>query len=137
MKSFIVVTITILFELIGFIFGYYFLRGASQNLLGTSLSLAAGFMTYISVEELTPAAQIKQNLKEGVFSLKYLLTLKGKAIIANSEDLIRTFFYKEGSLPCSDKKNSSGRWINNIIIEYLHLQTFEDWKIPCKGQGEK
>lgn len=69
MKSFIIVTITILFELLGFIFGYYILRGTSLNLLGASLALAAGFMTYISIEELIPAAQIKQNLKVGVFSL--------------------------------------------------------------------
>lgn len=69
MKSFIIVTITILFELLGFIFGYYILKGTSLNLLGASLALAAGFMTYISIEELIPAAQIKQNLKVGVFSL--------------------------------------------------------------------
>jgi len=69
MKSFIIVTITILFELLGFIFGYYILRGTLLNLLGASLALAAGFMTYISIEELIPAAQIKQNLKVGVSGL--------------------------------------------------------------------
>ena len=69
MKSFIIVTITILFELIGFIFGYYILRETSLNILGASLALAAGFMTYISIEELIPAAQIKNNLKVGVFSI--------------------------------------------------------------------
>ncbi|MCK4359571.1 MAG: ZIP family metal transporter [Candidatus Cloacimonetes bacterium] len=69
MKSFIIVTITILFELLGFIVGYYLLKGTSLNLLGVSLALAAGFMTYISIEELIPAAQIKQNLKVGVSSL--------------------------------------------------------------------
>lgn len=67
MKSFIIVTITILFELVGFIFGYYFLKETS--LLGASLALAAGFMAYISVEELIPAAQIKQNPKVGIVSL--------------------------------------------------------------------
>ena len=69
MKSFIIVTITILFELLGFILGYYLLKGTSLNLLGVSLALAAGFMTYISVEELLPAAQIKQNPKIGIVSL--------------------------------------------------------------------
>lgn len=69
MKSFIIVTITIGFELLGFIFGYYILKDTSLNLLGASLALAAGFMTYISIEELIPAAQIKQNLKIGVTSL--------------------------------------------------------------------
>ena len=69
MKSFIIVTVTILFELLGFIFGYYILKGMSLDLLGASLALAAGFMTYISVEELIPAAQIKQNLKTGLTGL--------------------------------------------------------------------
>ena len=69
MKSFIIVTVTILFELLGFIFGYYVLKGMSLELLGASLALAAGFMTYISVEELIPAAQIKQNLKTGLTGL--------------------------------------------------------------------
>jgi len=68
-KSFIIVTVTILFELLGFIFGYYFLKGTSLDLLGASLALAAGFMTYISIEELIPAAQIRQNLKVGVGGL--------------------------------------------------------------------
>jgi len=69
MKSFIIVTITILFELVGFIFGYYILKGTTLYLLGASLALAAGFMAYISVEELIPAAQIKQNPKVGIVSL--------------------------------------------------------------------
>lgn len=69
MKSFIITTATILFEVIGFIFGYYILKGITQSLLGIFLALAAGFMTYISVEELIPAAQIKQNLKLGIVSL--------------------------------------------------------------------
>jgi len=68
-KSFIILTATILFELVGFIFGYYILKEASLNLLGTSLALAAGFMTYISIEELIPAAQIKENLKVGITSI--------------------------------------------------------------------
>ena len=68
-KSFAIVTATILFELFGFIFGYYILKGMSLSLLGSSLALAAGFMTYISIEELIPAAQIKQNLKVGLTGL--------------------------------------------------------------------
>ena len=69
MKSFVITTATILFEVIGFILGYYFLKRTSLNLLGSSLALAAGFMTYISIEELIPAAQIKQNLKVGIINL--------------------------------------------------------------------
>ena len=69
MKSFVITTGTILFEVIGFIIGYYILKGASLNLLGASLALAAGFMTYISIEELIPAAEIKQYPKIGIASL--------------------------------------------------------------------
>jgi len=68
-KSFIITTGTILFEVVGFILGYYILRGTSLNILGASLALAAGFMTYISIEELIPAAQIKQNLKTSIISI--------------------------------------------------------------------
>ena len=69
MKSFAIVATTILFELFGFIFGYYILKGISLSLLGMSLVVAAGFMTYISIEELIPAAQIKHNLKVGLTGL--------------------------------------------------------------------
>jgi len=69
MKSFIITTGTILFEVLGFIFGYCFLKEAPSSLLGALLALAAGFMAYISVEELIPAAQIKENLKIGIISL--------------------------------------------------------------------
>jgi len=68
-KSFIITTATILFELIGFIFSYCILKEVSLNLLGASLALAAGFMAYISIEELIPAAQIKENLKVGIISI--------------------------------------------------------------------
>ena len=69
LKSFIITTGTVLFEVIGFAFGYFILKGAMPELLGSSLALAAGFMTYISVEELIPAARIKQNLKVGATGL--------------------------------------------------------------------
>ncbi|PIU30230.1 hypothetical protein COT07_01745 [Candidatus Woesearchaeota archaeon CG07_land_8_20_14_0_80_44_23] len=68
-KSFFITTSTILFEVIGFILGYYILKGMFLNLLGASLALAAGFMVYISVEELIPGAQIKQNPKAGIIGL--------------------------------------------------------------------
>lgn len=68
-KSFLITTATILFGLIGFIFGYYVLRGGSENLLGVSLAIAAGIMVYISIEELIPGAKIKQNLKVGIGSI--------------------------------------------------------------------
>ena len=68
-KSFNILMTTVLFEVFGFILGYYFLEGASLKLLGASLALAAGFMTYISVEELIPAAQIKKYPKIGTISL--------------------------------------------------------------------
>ncbi len=69
MKSFIITTGTIAFEVAGFIIGYYILRGTSLNLLGSSLALAAGFMTYISIEELIPAAEIKQYPRVSIISV--------------------------------------------------------------------
>jgi len=68
-KSFNILVATVLFELFGFIFGYYVLKGAAPNLLGASLALAAGFMTYISIEELIPAARIREYPKIGAISL--------------------------------------------------------------------
>ncbi|MCK4614822.1 MAG: ZIP family metal transporter [Thermoplasmata archaeon] len=68
MKSFIITTGTILFEVIGFILGYYIL-GETLNLIGVSLALAAGFMVYLSIEELIPAARIKENPRTGVSGL--------------------------------------------------------------------
>jgi len=69
LKSFIIVAITILFELLGFILGYYVLKETTELILGASLAVAAGFMTYISVEELIPAASIKQYPGVGITGL--------------------------------------------------------------------
>ena len=60
-KSFLILVGTVLFELIGFGLGYFILRNVSQCILGFSLALAAGFMVYISIEELIPSAQIKRS----------------------------------------------------------------------------
>ena len=59
-KSFIIIITTVLFEVAGFFLGYLALRGLSLDWLGALLALAAGFMVYISVEELIPSAQIKR-----------------------------------------------------------------------------
>jgi len=59
-KSFAILITTVLFEVAGFILGYFALKGTSLSWLGVSLALAAGFMIYISVEELIPSAQIKK-----------------------------------------------------------------------------
>jgi len=64
-KSFLITGATAIFELAGFLLGYFLLRGVSLELLGIFLSLAAGFMVYISIDELIPAAQIRQNPKVG------------------------------------------------------------------------
>ena len=66
MKSFGIVTATILFEVIGFVLGYYVLKGMPLELLGMSLACAAGFMVFISMHELIPAARIKENPKMGL-----------------------------------------------------------------------
>ena len=59
-KSFAILITTVLFEVAGFILGYLALKGTSLSWLGASLALAAGFMVYISVEELIPSAQVKK-----------------------------------------------------------------------------
>lgn len=59
-KSFGILITTVLFEVFGFILGYLVLKGTSLSWLGASLALAAGFMVYISVEELIPSAQVKK-----------------------------------------------------------------------------
>jgi len=59
-KSFIVLIATVLFELAGFILGYLVFGEMSLGFLGVGLTLAAGFMVYISVEELIPSAQVKK-----------------------------------------------------------------------------
>jgi len=59
-KSFAILVSTVLFEVVGFILGYFALRGTSLSWLGASLALAAGFMVYISIEELIPSAQVKK-----------------------------------------------------------------------------
>lgn len=69
LKSFVITTATILFELIGFILGYFVLKGMSTEILGASLALAGGFMVYISVEELLPAAEISKYLKVCTISI--------------------------------------------------------------------
>lgn len=69
MKSFIIIVGTILFEVLGFIVGYHFLKEGSLSLLGGSLAMAAGFMTYISIDELIPAAKIRENPKVTFASL--------------------------------------------------------------------
>lgn len=56
LKSFIVLGVTVLFELFGFLLGYYVLRDAPKELLGISLAFVAGFMIYISIRELMPTA---------------------------------------------------------------------------------
>ena len=69
MKSFIIIVGTILFEVLGFIVGFYFLKGSSLILLGASLAMAAGFMAYISIDELIPAAKMRENPKVAAVSL--------------------------------------------------------------------
>jgi len=53
----------------GFILGYLALKGTSLSWLGASLALAAGFMVYISVEELIPSAQIKKYPKTAAITM--------------------------------------------------------------------
>ncbi len=62
-KSFFIMTSTVLFEFVGFLIGFFALKGVSEEFLGMSLAAAAGFMTYISIEELLPASDPENNPK--------------------------------------------------------------------------
>jgi len=68
-KSFGILITTVLFEVFGFFLGYLVLKGTSLSWLGASLALAAGFMVYISVEELIPSAQIKKYPKMATITM--------------------------------------------------------------------
>jgi len=69
LRSFMIVLGTVFFELAGFIIGYAFLTGASLPLVGASLAMAAGLMTYISLDELLPAAELRQRPKAGAIAI--------------------------------------------------------------------
>lgn len=56
LKSFLIMFTTVLFEFIGFLIGFFIFYGSSKFVLSISLAAAAGFMSYISVEELLPEA---------------------------------------------------------------------------------
>lgn len=62
-KSFLIMFFTVVFEFVGFLIGYFVFKGVDESVLGISLAAAAGFMVYISVEELLPASDIKNNPK--------------------------------------------------------------------------
>jgi ZIP family zinc transporter len=68
-RAFFIVSVTILFELAGFLLGYFFLRGVSLVILGVSLAIAAGLMVYISISELLPAAKLKEYPRTGAIAL--------------------------------------------------------------------
>jgi ZIP family zinc transporter len=68
-KSFIILLTTVLFEVFGFILGYLVLGETSLSWLGASLALAAGFMVYISIEELIPSAQVNRYPKMAAIAM--------------------------------------------------------------------
>ncbi|MBU0586839.1 ZIP family metal transporter [Candidatus Micrarchaeota archaeon] len=69
LKSFVIAMSTILFELVGFAIGYLFLQGVDREVVGLLLAIAAGFMTYLSLDELIPAARLDIYKKEGMISI--------------------------------------------------------------------
>jgi ZIP family zinc transporter len=56
LKAFLITTSTVLFEFLGFLIGYFSLKNVDGVLLGMSLASAAGFMAYLSIEELIPTS---------------------------------------------------------------------------------
>jgi len=63
LKSFLILSFTVFFELLGFLIGYFLFKNVSEAFLGLSLAAAAGFMSYISIEELIPSSKPAQNPK--------------------------------------------------------------------------
>jgi len=61
LKAFLLVAGTVLFQLFGFLFGFFVLKSGNPALIGISLAAAGGFMFHISVDELIPAAKIDEN----------------------------------------------------------------------------
>jgi len=59
--SFAIVFGTILFELFGFLIGFFVLRDMPSVMLGMALGAAAEVMTFISVHELLPEAKLTEN----------------------------------------------------------------------------
>ncbi len=58
LRSFAILVGTIVFEVFGFIFGYFVLYGMPTAILSMSLAGAAAIMVYISVEELLPCSEL-------------------------------------------------------------------------------
>ena len=75
-KSFAIIIVTILFELIGFLIGFFVLKEMSMGFLGTALGAAAGVMIFISIHELLPEAKLEENR-----FWKSLVILLGFAIV--------------------------------------------------------
>jgi len=67
-KSFLITTVTILFELFGFLVAYYLLE-VSHKFIGIFLAFAAGVMIYISSEELLPNSNFKRYFKADITAL--------------------------------------------------------------------
>lgn len=61
LKSMGILVGTVIFELAGFLLGYFILKDMPVLMLGISLAVASGFMVYISVEEIMPSVKIDQN----------------------------------------------------------------------------
>ncbi|MBR9680212.1 MAG: ZIP family metal transporter [Candidatus Altiarchaeota archaeon] len=69
LTSFLLVAGTVLFQLFGFLFGFFVLKDANPAFIGMALAAAGGFMFHISIDELIPAAKINENKKLGWFGL--------------------------------------------------------------------
>ncbi len=59
--SFAVIIGTILFELIGFLIGFFMLKEMPMAFLAGALGAAAGVMSFISIHELLPGARLREN----------------------------------------------------------------------------
>jgi zinc transporter ZupT len=61
LKAFGIICLTTLFEIFGFVLGYFFLKNVDTGFIGMALGAAAGIMIFISTHELIPGAELKKD----------------------------------------------------------------------------
>ena len=64
LKAFGILCLTTLFELAGFVIGYFFLKNLGNEYIGIALGAAAGIMIFISTHELIPGAEMKKDTRK-------------------------------------------------------------------------
>ena len=64
LKAFGIICLTTLFEMLGFVLGYFLLKNLGVEYIGMALGSAAGIMIFISIHELIPGAEMKKDTRK-------------------------------------------------------------------------